>query len=641
MAIRRSARIRRAQESPEVEESTPQPESVAPSQLASVAEGDESSELPRVQTPLTKTPARKPPSTHKTPSTSAKRSSTNAITPTSAMARPSRAEMHPSKAHQSTTKKVDSGLILGFNPITKDADGKVVNNGVADNTPTKSKPSPATSGFGTPGFEFKFQSQETDLSDQAKLLMDSVRGDVARIKAEMLEQKSKQDQEDEKAGHSHGDRKIAMPKGQAGRFSDIHMAEFKKMDSIAGHASSFRGTADRFVPLTKSLKRTKSKAQLDEPENHDSSPSRSAAKGSSLPAPTAPSTAKRVKHNQAEDTSARPQPSEVETQKVEAQKVETPRRPAGPRPRPFNRNSLMTPTRASLARSSLSVKAPKTSLIPSLKLSPAAKTIASPRTPQTDFNPRLKGKLPTLGNLRSILRRRQPLFSRDPAKIASGTHVAAPDFNPNSLFAGAGDVSDSAPTPSPKKHVEFTPSVKSRHELAVASPSPSKAPSSQRLSVAGDVSYPTLPTLTPEKNSKVTESTTPTSAPKSIRQIRKSDNEAVPGAFPELPVVTHGISHGIKNKKRHRDESDDNDTPTTKRTKNVLPVDTPSAERSAKRLKATPSPVKKRPTNTPVRPSASRVSTPVTASAKQKSRGVLSMSRLNMLSKPKNHSKSK
>lgn len=551
------------------------------------------------------------------------------------MARPSRAEMHPSKARQSTTKKVDSGLVLGFNPITKDADGKVVNNGIADNTPTKSKPSPATSGFGTPGFEFKFQSQETDLSDQAKLLMDSVRGDVARIKAKLLEEKSK---EDESAGHAHGDRKIAMPKGKAGRFSNVHMAEFKKMDSIAGHASSFRGTADRFVPLTKSLKRTKSKAQLDETESRDSSPSRSAAKGSSLPAPTAASAAKRVKHNQTEDTSACPQPSKIEP---ETQKVETPRRPAGPRPRPSIRNSLMTPTRASLARSAVTVKAPKTSLIPSLKLSPAAKTVASPRTPQTDFNPRLKGKLPTLGNLRSILRRRQPLFSRDPAKIASGTHVAAPDFNPKSLFAGAGDVSDSAPTPSPKKHVEFTPSVKSRHELAIASPSPSKAPSSQRLSVAGDVNYPTLPTLTPEKNSKVTESTTPTSAPKSIRQIRNSDTEAVPGAFPELPVVTHGISHGIKNKKRQRDESDDNDTPTTKRTKDVLPVDTPSTERSIKRLKATPSPVKKRPINTPVRPSAGRESTPVTASAKQKSRGVLSMSRLNMLSKPKNHSKSK
>ena len=550
------------------------------------------------------------------------------MTPTSVTAaRPSQEEMHPSKAHQSTTKQVDSGLLLGFNPIRKDVDGKVVKDGIIDNTPTKSKPSPATSGFGTPGFEFKFQSQETDLSDQAKLLMESVRGDVARIKAQLLE-KSKQNHEDEEAGH----RKFAMPKGKAGRFSDVHMAEFKKMDSIAGHASSYRATPGRFQPVTKSLKRTKSKAQLDEPENHNESPSRSAAKSSNLSAPTAATTAKRVKHNQSEDTSTRNQPK-----KVEIKKVETPRRPAGPCPRPSVRNSLMTPTHASLARSTqVSVKAPKSSLIPSFKHSPAAKTIASPRTPQTDFNPRLKSKLPTLGNLRSILRRRQPLFSRDPAKIASGTHAAAPDFNPNSLFAGAGDVSDSGPTPSPKKHVEFTPSVKSRHELTVASPSPSKAPSAKRLSVARDVIYPTLPALTPEKNSAVIDSTTPTSEAKSNRHVRKSDAVAPPGSYPELPVVTHGIPHGIKNKKRGRDEADNDDAPTANNTENVPPAEA-SDERSTKRLKATPSPVKKRLTKTPVRPSSGRVGTPVTASAKQKGRSVLSMSRLSMLSKPKGH----
>jgi hypothetical protein len=543
--------------------------------------------------------------------------------------------MHPSKAHQSTTKQMDSGLILGFNPVKKDADGKVVKDGITDNTPTKSKPSPATSGFGTPGFDFKFQSQETDLSEQAKLLMESVRGDVARIKAQLLEN-SKQDHGDE-AGQAHGDRKFAMPKGKAGRFSDIHMAEFKKMDSISGHASSYRATPGRFQPVTKSLKRTKSKAQLDEPDNNNESPSRSAAKSSNIPAPIAATNAKRVKHNQSEDTSSRQQPEQVETKKVETKKVETPRRPSGPRPRPRPsvRNSLMTPTHASLARSaSVSVKAPKTSLIPSFQLSPAAKTIASPRTPQTDFNPRLKSKLPTLNNLRSILRRRQPLFSRDPAKIASGTHAAAPDFNPKSLFAGAGDMNDLAESPSPKKHVEFTPSVKSRHELAVASPSPSKAPSAQRLAVAGDVVYPTLPTLTPEKSSAVTASTTPTSEAKSIRRIRKSDAVEQSGPYPELPVVTHGIAHGINNKKRGREEADKDDAPAANNTENMPPAETPSNERSAKRLKATPSPVKKRLTKTPVRPSSGRVGTPVTASAK-KSRSVLSMSRLNMLSKPK------
>lgn len=555
-------------------------------------------------------------------------------TPTSVTApRPSREEMHPSKAHQSTTKQADSGLLLGFNPIKKDANGNVVKHALSDNTPTKSKPSPATSQFGTPGFEYKFQSQETELSAEAKLLMESVRGDVARIKAQMSRDKSTQEQEDTKADPAHGDRKIAMPKGKANRFSDIHMAEFKKMDSIAGHASSFRATPGRFQPVTKSLKRTKSKAQLDE-DSQNSSPSRSAKKTSTLPVPTAASNAKRVKRNPSEEVSTR------ESRKDQPLKVETPRRPVGPRPRPRTsvRSSLMTPTHASLARgASASVKAPKTSLIPSLKLSPAAKTIASPRTPRTDFNPRIKGKLPSLSNLRSILRQRQPLFSRDPAKIASGTHVAAPDFNPSSLFGGATDMDDSAPTPSPKKHVEFTPSVKSRHELALVSPSPSKAPSAQRRSTAEDVAYPTLPALTPEQKSTLSPATTPTSAIKSIRHVRNSDAGEQIAPYPELPVVTHGIAHGIGNKKRHRDEVTDEDSSTTANSENVPPVDAQPDERRAKRLKSnppTPSPVKKRLTKTPVRPSSGKVSTPI---SRQKSRGVLSMSRLNMLSKPKGH----
>ncbi|KAI3203155.1 hypothetical protein CBS147311_4256 [Penicillium roqueforti] len=619
MAIRRSARIRR-QNTPEVEDMTTQP--VAASRLHSVAEGEEidDPELPRIQTPIAKTPR-----------ASAQRKRASMRTPTSVTAaRPSREEMHPSKAQQSTTKHADSGLLLGFNPIKKDANGNIVKHGISDNTPTKFKASPATDQFGTPGFEYKFQSQETELSEEAKLLMESLRADAARIKAQMVQSNSEQDCEDHKAEKIHGDRKIAMPKGRANRFSDIHMAEFRKMDSIAGHASSFRATPGRFQPVTKSLKRSKSKAQLDEPESQNSSPSRPATKISKLSTPTAATASKRVKHNQIEDKST------SHESKDQTQKVETPRRPAGPRPRPRTnvRSSIMTPTHASLARTtSTSIKAPRTSMIPSLNLSPAAKTMASPRTPRTDFNPRLKSKLPTLGSLRSILRRRQPLFSRDPAKIASGTHIAAPDFNPKSLFGGAGDVSDSAPTPSPKKHVEFTPSVKSRHELAIASPSPSKVSSAQLRSMPGVVVYPTLPALTPEKNSAVSTSTTPTSEFKSIRRVRKSNAGEQPAPYQELPVLTHGIAHGILNKKRHRSEVNDEDAPNTADRENVPPADMQSDERSTKRFKSnppTPSPVKKRLTKTPVRPSG-QIGTP----ASKKSRGVLSMSRLNMLSKPK------
>lgn len=532
--------------------------------------------------------------------------------------------MHPSKAHQSTTKQVDSGLILGFNPIKKDADGNPV--GIVENTPSKS------THFGTPGYEFKF-GQESQLSDEAKKLMDSVREDVARIKSQMLQDKSKQDQEDHDAEHTHGNRKIAKPKGKAGRFSDVHMAEFKKMDSIAGHPSSFRATPGRFQPVTKSLKRTKSKAQLDEPEPKPSSIPRSPSKGS-VPSNPRTATTKRVKHNTADDTS-------TSRTSDTAAKNGTTQKPAGPRPRPAVRSSLMTPTRASIARSTSStLKAPKTSLIPSLARSPGATSVASPRTPRTEFNPRLKGSLPTFNNLKSILRRRQPLFSRDPAKIAAGTHVAAPDFNPDSLLANQAELTDSAPTPSPKKHVEFTPSVKSRYDLSHASPSRSKIPTTPSRSNIADIAYPSLPALTPEQNAA---SSAPNHLPPkspTIRHVRPSDAAEKGPAYPELPVVTHGIAHGIGNKKRHRDEIDDEDVTNAENSENVPPADAQSDERSIKRLKAnpnppTPSPVKNRPIKTPVRSVTGRMGPPTSATPSARKRGVLSLNRLNMLSKPK------
>ncbi|KAJ5587029.1 uncharacterized protein N7459_002794 [Penicillium hispanicum] len=620
MAVRRSARLR-SNASPDTAESIPQPD--AATRLASVEERDETpgDGHPSVRTPITKKGSQKTP----TPATQQKLEEIR--TPmTGSAVRPSRQEMHPSKAHQSTTKQVDSGLILGFNPIKKDAEGKVVNDGVVENTPSKSKASPALTQFGTPGYEFKF-GQDSQLSDEAKRLMDSVREDVKKIKEQMIFDKSKQKDQELEADQANGDRKIAKPKGKAGRFSDIHMAEFKKMDSIAGHASSYRATPGRFQPVTKSLKRTKSKAQLDDPEPQNASPSRPPTKPSTLPTPAPAASTKRVKHNPTDDTS---------TGRVQPVKDgEALRKTPAPRPRSMIRSSLMTPTRASVARSaSLSLKAPKTSLIPSLARSPATKAMASPRTPRTDFNPRLKSNLPTFGNLKSILRRHQPLFSRDPSKIAAGTHVAAPDFNPDSLLASQAELTDSAPTPSPKKHVEFTPSVKSRHELVDASPCRSKMPTTPSRSNS-DVIYPTLPALTPEKNAVSDSSNTKSVKSPTIRHVRQSDGSA----YPELPVVAHGIAHGIGNKKRHRDEVDD-DLPNTEDAENVPPADEQSEERGAKRLKAnppTPSPVKSRPIKTPVRSVSSRMGTPASAaaSAKQKSRGVLSISRLNMLAKPK------
>lgn len=570
-----------------------------------------------------RTPVRNSTSNSKTP----EKKSTENKTPTSiAAARPPMGEMHPSKVHQSTTKQADSGLILGFNPVKKDANGNVVKDSVVQNTPTKAKTSPSSQ-YGTPGFEFKFGCQESELSDEAKRLMESVRGDVSRIRSQLVQENKDNPADETRDGDQ---RKIARPKGMASRFSNAHMAQFKKMDSIADHPSAFRATPGRFQPVVeatggKTLKRTKSNARLDEPESRNASPSKPS------PAP-AVSGAKRVKHDKKDDASTRRPASEEDSQAAPAPAPTTTSRRVTqqPRARSTVRSSLMTPTKASMARTTAaSVKPPKKpSMIPAPTQSPAAKTtMVTPRTPQTEFNPRLKTSLPSFANLKSILRRREPLFSKDPAKIAAGTHSAAPDFTPDLLLGDSSGQDDAAQTPSPKKRVGFSPSAKSPHQLPPASPSPSKIPTTASTRPVSDVTYPTLPTLTPEDAR---------SKQAMIRHVRSSDADEDQPEVPEVP----GVMHGINNKKRHRVESEKEVD-----TENVPPADaTPTGERSTKRVKLgtpikfqqppTPTPVKGRvSSNTPLR--TGRGNATGTPASVRKSRGFLSSSRLNMLAQPK------
>ncbi|KAJ5477041.1 hypothetical protein N7539_007185 [Penicillium diatomitis] len=632
MAVRRSARLRSVSAQP-----SPAPEShdaangrQVQQQLATVEERAEIQEVDHaaVNTPVTKRSHQRTPNAH----SHSKKVETR--TPTSVpAARPSLEEMHPSKAQKSTTKRVDTGMILGFNPVQKDADGKIIRNTAIQNTPSKLTASPAPTLFGTPGYEFK-RGEESQLSEEAKQLMDSVREEVARIKGQMIQDKTHQARREHESDTMHGQRKIAKPKSKTSRFSDVHMAEFKKMDSIAAHPSAFRTAQGRFQPVTKSLKRTKSKAELNENGLEDGSPSKAPATAPSedISNVTTP-IAKRAKPNPS-SSEARHQPEDKGTP--------TPK-PAGPRPRPRMTSSIMTPTRASMARAGpISLKAPKTSLIPSLARSPSTKGLASPRTPRTEFNPRFKSSLPTLNNLKSILRKRQPLFSRDPAKIAAGTHVAAPDFKSDLLLGIKKEEAHTVPSPSPKKHVEFTPSVKSRHVLIHESPLRSKTSTTPARLNPSDISYPSLPALTPEQIAAVQEEAesdvvlSPT-----VRHVRKSVVAEDESRYPELPVVAHGIAHGLANKKRHRDDVDEDGVPTMENSENVPPFDLATGSRSAKRLKKSApvvsTPTKSRVVKTPSRVSSVRAGSPrsVSASAKQKSRGSLSLSRLNMLAKPK------
>ncbi|KAL4871539.1 hypothetical protein BDV12DRAFT_194304 [Aspergillus spectabilis] len=613
MPVRRSARLKSINTAAE---DSPTDSSITRANVNKNKQNGLGTVVEREEPPTFKAAANAATSTQPTPTTPAKvqtntpksthfQRKSPVKTPTTSVTRPNHFEMHPSKVHQSTTKQPDSGLILGFTPVKKDAQGNVVKDNLAQNTPSKTNQSPASAYYGTPAFEFKFSSQDSQLSDEAKKLMESVREDVARIKANIVHDKATNASNETL---KDGERKIAKPKGKANRFSDVHMAEFKKMDSIAGHASAFRATPGRFQPIQKTLKRTNSKARLDESETQ-TAPARATPQEST---PTTPA-AKRVKQDNTATHAAT-----------------TPSRLAGiksaiSRPRSSVRSSLLTPTRASMARASVSLKPPRTTMIPSLARSPLSRPAEAPTTPRTEFNPRFKSNIPTWSSLKSILRPHQPLFSKDPAKIAAGTHQTAPDFTPDLLLQPSRESSHQpAGTPSPKKRVEFTPCTKPRQAELLISPSPSKNSTSITYPSTCDVVYPTLPTLTPERGSA--------HKPTTIRPIRPSE-APVEATLPEIPGMPHGLSH----KKRHRVAEDEADR------ENVPPVDEPSQERSVKRVKmsspskmVTSSPLKSR-SRTPLRPGSGAIRKGTPSSARSKS-GLLNMSRLNMLSQPKHRS---
>ncbi|KAH6687272.1 hypothetical protein F5X68DRAFT_9489 [Plectosphaerella plurivora] len=174
-------------------------------------------------------------------------------TPASSAIKPPKSEMHPTKAHPSANG--DAGTWLGFRDI-KSADvsrGKTA----TDPQATPSKPS------GMPSTPFTFNvSRQADLglSAPAQRMMEELRADTERIKADLMAQREREKQNEEATG-----RKFAKARGRSGRFSAAHMAEFKKMDSIENHPSSFRAQAGRFTPVKAgALKRSSSKADLDE-----------------------------------------------------------------------------------------------------------------------------------------------------------------------------------------------------------------------------------------------------------------------------------------------------------------------------------------------------------------------------------------
>ena len=652
---------------------------------------------------------------------------------------PSRAAMHPETVHQSTTRAPDSALKLGFASPSK----------AGVNTPSRLK---GPQIFSPPPFEFS----ESSLSLEARKLMDNVREEAARIKAQMQAEKEAQEQKDREtdqvfSGFNATGRKIAQPKAKSGRFSDVHKAQFHKMDSIENHASSYRARPGYTQPTRQSLKRNIDKAGLDEPDRP-----RSAGKGSpSKPNPSSskgqsyPSLSKLNEANSTYSHIASPpkqsRPSEVEdvSHARNREQVACVNHVSSAIPRPIS-STLLSPTKSSLARSATATfqpttiekpsQLPRSSSVKSLKTAfeavrsrpstssgvvwTASKTIPQqrpqsvhssrplPPIPDPIKTPKTGGfssRLPTFAGLKSILR-------------STTRKVSRQERSPTPKRPNTASKSESA------RKVDFTPSVKSRHAVKLAAHSPSPAKHNMLSSVQDpaeyeesedewedaedEIQYPTLPPTPVERgpvvrtfsekakshgrreskefksvfltlgaphepvqpssltsvNTKVnrvgplahagavrksqSNIATAPSSQSTIRRVRTSD---VPVIQPFEDVIKT-VDHGLGAKKRRRDSAVQDDKYSldedAKENRQVTmmaqvpggwddtdPEEDGESQRTAKRSRTSHVAGLSSRNSETKKPNAAREA--AAKNAKDRKKGMLTMSRLNMLSQPK------
>jgi hypothetical protein len=550
--------------------------------------------------------------------------------------------MHPQKNHRTSTTPYDEARWLGFfNMGAQTAPAaKTVSFTAAMTSPTPTKvaapvlsASPVNHAVSSSDFKFTFRrAPSVELSEDAQKIMAESREEAARIRAQLVALPTVPDVEPEEQSETAIGRKIAKPKGKVSRFSDVHMAGFKKMDSIANHASAWRADPSRNKPVTISLKRSPSKAELDKPTISNSlkrspskaeldkptthtlqrSPSKPMLKKveSNLFAARTPArlvaprlaedrpvpSAKRVKQDKDDDAgTTRPKQSESPSTPTPRRQIPSiARSKSGLLRSGFP--SAMSPTKASIARtqsvrdlkattqipalirpnSSNNINRPQLSSLPRSKsirdlaavqtpqsIAPAVNVAAPTPTPiKTAFplhdSPVKALELTTSSpvpatapkSIKSILRTPNRRYTRDPIKIAAGTHLATP---PQSS-----ELRLNMPATEPViKRVDFTSSTKEKAESDAI-----KAASAEPESVA----YPDL--ATQDINRRTTVSAMPTmpgaftfrsdkeisfGSPKTstIRQIRSSDVD-IPSAF-QL-TGAHPVASPSKRKLNNLDE---------------------------------------------------------------------------------------
>lgn len=194
--------------------------------------------------------------------------------------KPTGVEMHPALHHASTAKSLDEARWLGFQSLgahTAPSRAAEQTAGHAPGTPSKTPVSAAVSNVpaaasSPDSFRFRFKSPFSRATEPSK------RGDLSPTTRNILKEPT--------VGATPGRaifgateftskadvtpaRPKAEAKGKMARFSDIHMAQFKKMDSVANHPSAWRlkktpSKPDLPKPGTSTLKRTQSKMDLAE-----------------------------------------------------------------------------------------------------------------------------------------------------------------------------------------------------------------------------------------------------------------------------------------------------------------------------------------------------------------------------------------
>ncbi|CAK4031651.1 Hypothetical predicted protein [Lecanosticta acicola] len=363
-----------------------------------------------------------------------------AATPTKAAPiKPAAQEMHPQLHHQTTAKPRAEARHLGFSSMAPHTEPPKYNSKLATIQGTPSKTRNLDVDAKSPSYQFTFRREHSlELSPEAKKLMHEKREEATKIREQMVAEGEQEPAID----HMLASRKIAKPKG---RFSQIHLQQFEKMDSIAGHASAFRlktgpnaSASGEESQSLKSLKRSPSKAGLDNPS---STPSRPSSRDTAKPLPAPPGTqlprststkdlkstspAKRVKHTNRDDIfAARPSSSDGEE-------------PLPATPSTSRLAHLTTPTQASAARSKVPAST-KNSAIPAPTFTPAKAPVSilkkSSQAPK-ESSSALLARSPSKGSLfaKPIMGKPStdsvgsPLLSRSPFKPSAKKPSAAED----------------------------------------------------------------------------------------------------------------------------------------------------------------------------------------------------------------------